>query len=318
VREEQGVSLGLHLPLGRRREAQEVRDSLRLDCDRCTGGDTVHGTADGPSRGARVALVRVERRPAGVGGQVVAETRSSPVDGSFALTVPSAVLPTAAGERCALAYVVSASAKREAPCRELVVLASAVPHLDCGSWRADRLLRHFDARHFHIELFEAELRGGGRLVGRVHRHGTWPAAALVVTARCLECWRSPPYAERGAPLWHEAALWEEERPLRTSTDSHWARFRFELPAELPPAVEARTIAWRYELLARGHVHRWFKETAAITPLLHEEHDDIPPWAAAVGLRSRRCRLGYRLGDRGIGEALAGDGEPAGRSLDVDV
>jgi len=278
------MSLGLHLPLGRRDEAREVRASLRLDRDRCTGGDSVCGTVDGPSRGALAALVRVERRPAGVRTQVVAEARSSSVDGSFALTVPSAVLPTAAGERCALAYLVSAGAERGAPCQELVVRASAVPHLDWGSWRADRLLRDFDARHFHIELSEAELRGGGRLVGRVHRHRVWPTGALVVTARCLECWRSAAYAERGAPLWHEAVLWEEERSLPISTDSHWARFRFELPAELPPAVEARTIAWRYELLARGHVHRWLKETAALTPLLHEEHDDIPPWAAAVRQR----------------------------------
>jgi hypothetical protein len=273
------MSLGLHLPLGRRGEAQEVRDALRLDHGRCAAGGTVDGAVDGPARGAVASLMRVERRPAGVRWQVVAEARSSPVDGSFALTVPPEVLPTAAGERCALAYLVSAGADRRAPCQELVVLASAVPHLDCGSWRADRLLRNFDARHFHIELCEAELCGGGRLVGRVHRHHACPAGRLVVTARCVECWRSAPYAERGVPLWHEVALWEDERALRVSTDSHWARFRFELPAGLPPAVEARTIAWRYELLARGNVNRWLRETAALTPLLHEEPIDIPLFAA---------------------------------------
>jgi hypothetical protein len=39
---------------------------------------------------------------------------------------------------------------------------------------------------------------------------------------------------------------------------------------LPPAVEARTIAWRYELRARRRVRHWFDETAALTPLLHED------------------------------------------------
>jgi hypothetical protein len=56
----------------------------------------------------------------------------------------------------------------------------------------------------------------------------------------------------------------------TDPDASWAAFCFTLPDHLPPAVEARTIAWRYELRAQRHVRHWFNETAARTPLLHED------------------------------------------------
>ena len=49
----------------------------------------------------------------------------------------------------------------------------------------------------------------------------------------------------------------------------WVPFHFDLPQWLPPAVEATTLAWRYELIAQRSVRYWFDETAVITPLLHE-------------------------------------------------
>ena len=261
---------------------------LRLEVERCRAGDEVGGRVDGERRGALVTLARVECRPCGVRRIVVAEAQSSPADGRFVVRVPETALPTVAGERCALVYRASVDGLSER-FPGLIVDASAVPHVDAGSWRPDRLLRDYDARHFHIELFDADLRGGGRLEGRVHRHRCWPAGTLRVTARCTECWRASPFAERGTPLWQEAIMWEETHTLSVAEDSHWAPFRFELPADLPPAVEARTIAWRYELLARGNVHRWLRETAALTPLLHEE--DVEKYRA--GLSSQQLRSSRR-------------------------
>jgi hypothetical protein len=246
------------------------RPFVELDRACCAAGETVVGTVASIAKSASVALVRVERRPRAVRDFIVAEADVMPADGGFALTVPWGAIPTAIGERCATFYVASAGTPHNATSAELVVLASARPHLDAGSWRADRLLSSWNARHFHLELTQADVRGGGTLGGRVHRHGPWRAGAITVTARCLECWRSSAVAERGMPQWHATPLWEAEQALQVDWVGTWARFCFELPRELPPAVEARTIAWRYELVARRNVRHWFDETAALTPLLHEE------------------------------------------------
>jgi hypothetical protein len=50
-----------------------------------------------------------------------------------------------------------------------------------------------------------------------------------------------------------------------------------------PAVEARTIAWRYEVVVRRRSRRGLAETAARTPLLHEES---PAWARGLSGRDR--------------------------------
>ena len=127
----------------------------------------------------------------------------------------------------------------------------------------------WDARHFHIELSDARLEGGGQLVGRVHRHGDWPSGEIAVRARCLECWRATALAARGLPHWEFETLWERHHAILIDRDSTWAPFEFDVPQWLPPAVEATTFAWRYELITQRSVRYWFDETAAITPLLHE-------------------------------------------------
>jgi hypothetical protein len=89
-----------------------------------------------------------------------------------------------------------------------------------------------------------------------------------------------------------SSLWEAEHPLAIDQDAGWAAFCFALPDRLPPAVEARTIAWRYELRAQRTVRHWFNETAALTPLLHEDtrpaHARVQaPGDMVVAGRSRR-------------------------------
>ena len=222
-----------------------------------------------PDEDATVALLRHERVPrAGYVFKVV-EASSSPSDGTFALAVPDQMLPSATGRRCELRYSVCARSDREAAGAPLEVTASARPHLAGDPFATERPLMSWDARHFHIELSDARLEGGGQLVGRVHRHGDWPPGEIAVTARCLECWRAAALAVRGLPNWEFETLWERDHAIRTDLDSTWVPFHFDLPPWLPPAVEATTLAWRYELITQRSVRYWFDETAAITPLLHE-------------------------------------------------
>jgi hypothetical protein len=243
---------------------------VELDRRHCAAGDTVSGRVRGTAGNTAVELVRLERRPGIDREYLVAEAEASRGDGSFALNVPSAALPSATGEQCALLYAAVARTESVIRPAELRVSTTARPHLPSARSEADRLLADWDARHFHIELFDAQLEGGGRLAGRVHRHGSWPRGTIDVRACCLECWRCTPLSDGRTPQWHEASLWEAEQALPIDPDAGWAAFRFDLPDDLPPAVEARTIAWRYELRARRHVRHWFDETAALTPLLHED------------------------------------------------
>ena len=258
-------------PRRTRRGTRERAGRCRLELDResCAAGGAVHGDVVGLADGASVTLLRVERRADRCRLFEVADARAAPPAGAFQLTVPRAALPSTSGKHCALSYIVRSQTADGAVYADLVVIASARPHLDEGSWRADRLLANWDARHFHIELADARLEGGGWLAGRVHRHGRRATGAIVVKARCLECWRSADLA-RPPPQWHVAPLWEHAAALRIDPDATWAPFVFHLPDGLPLAVEASTIAWRYEMLAQRNVPHWFNETAAVTPLLHEQ------------------------------------------------
>ena len=137
-----------------------------------------------------------------------------------------------------------------------------------------RLVGDFDARRFHVELSSAELAGGGSICGRVHRHRALADGPIIVRARCIEAWREAPpriplLPARNSmrmPRWHDRTLWSQELVLEGLADAHWARFAFELPAGLPPAVEARTVAWRYEIEARRPLRLRPDERAVAIPL----------------------------------------------------
>jgi hypothetical protein len=139
---------------------------------------------------------------------------------------------------------------------------------------AMRLVGDFEARRFHVELSTAELVGGGAITGRVHRDRELAAGPIVVRARCVETWReAPPLipivpANRSMrmPRWHERTLWSNELVLDGLAEAHWVGFSFDLPAGLPPAVEARSVAWRYEIEARRPLRLWPDERAVAVPL----------------------------------------------------
>ena len=241
---------------------------LSLDQAGCVAGGVISGRV-ALDEVAKVELLRHERVPHGEYRFKVVEARPSRSDGTFALSVPDQMLPSAIGQRCDLRYSVCARGDREAARAPLEVTASARAHLAGDPFAPERPLMSWDARHFHIELADARVEGGGQLVGRVHRHGEWPAGEIAVKAHCLECWRAVALAVRGLPHWEFSTLWERHHVIHTDLESTWAPFQFDLPQWLPPAVEATTFAWRYELITQRSVRHWFDETAALTPLLHE-------------------------------------------------
>ena len=218
-----------------------------------------------------VELVRRERTP-GARGSFHDGACEPAADGRFELTVPEDAPPTVDSDRCRLAYAVIARRggsrrDRSAAAEEVAVAGGHVQaHLTSGPH--DRLIASFDARRFHVELAEADLRGGGGIAGRVHGHRGSPPDAIVVCARLLECWRiQRAWNIHMQPLWRDEIVWESP-PLAMRWPPHrrWLPFGFPLPAGLPPAVEGRLLAWRYEVEARRPVRFAFDQRAVLTPI----------------------------------------------------
>ena len=129
------------------------------------------------------------------------------------------------------------------------------------------------AHGFHIELGEAVLEGGGVIAGRVHRDADLPDSPLLLTARCIETWRQAPPAamvvattRARPPRWHHSELWSTRLELTGLHDAHWVRFEIAIPPGLPVAVEARSIAWRYEIEVRRPRRLRLADRAVTTPL----------------------------------------------------
>jgi hypothetical protein len=251
-------------------EALEVRPAAA----RVTAGAALTGEVVGFGGVVDVALVRHERVP---GREVAVRCAETTLRGAgrrrFGLDVPEDALPTVRGHGCAIDYELEAreplgdGSRATAP---VTVGASRRPHLDAADIApADRLIVNAAAKHHHLELADAELRGGGRIVGRIHRHGPWVSDALIVEATCVEAWRALLPTLAGVPHWERRLLWSTEATVETDPDRMWVPFAFDLPAGLPPAVEARSLAWRYEIGARRHTRFGVDECAVITPLLFE-------------------------------------------------
>jgi hypothetical protein len=238
-----------------------------------TAGAAATGEVVGFGGIADVALVRLERVP---GRVVTVRCAQATLRGAgrrrFALEVPADALPTARGHDCAIGYELEAREPLGDGSRAsaaITVEASRRPHLESGVGPADRLMANAAARHHHLELADADLRGGGRIVGRIHRHGPWASGALVVEATCVEAWRAQLPTLAGVPHWERRLLWSTEASVETDPDRMWVPFAFDVPAGLPPAVEARALCWRYEISARRHTRFGVDECAVLTPLLFE-------------------------------------------------
>jgi hypothetical protein len=235
-------------------------------------GETVQGRIDGGA-GTKVVLLRLEICPAGTVASRLAEAEADG-EGEFALRMPATAVPTAAGRKCAIEYMVRTEAERHHPPVDLMRV-EATGRLEAGKLQesspfGDRIIARFEARRFHIELSEVDVQGGGQLAGRVHLTPGKTAQGLVLTCRCVESWRvngrSVVHNRRQPPLWKTETIWSESAPLEWRAGETWSGFRVAVPAELPPAVEARSIAWRYEVEARVGTRLGMHDTAVSTPM----------------------------------------------------
>ncbi len=236
-------------------------------------GETVRGHIEGGA-GTKVVLLRLETSPAGT-----AATRLTPGEangeGDFALEVPATAVPTAHGRKCAIEYVVRTVPDGRNASRDLTSV-QVTGRLEAGRLQesapfADRMIARYEARRFHIELAEVDVQGGGQLAGRVHLNpGKTVAQGVVVTCRCLEAWRtngrSIVHNRRQPALWRLETIWSESVPLDWRDGETWSGFRVPVPDALPPAVEARSIAWRYEVEARVRTRLGLSDTAVATPI----------------------------------------------------
>jgi hypothetical protein len=80
------------------------------------------------------------------------------------------------------------------------------------------------------------------------------------------------------PHWERDVLWRARTTVEGDPDRTWVPFAFDVPAGLPPAVEADTLAWRYELSASRRARIGIDEYAILTPVLFET--DGGPWGSA--------------------------------------
>jgi hypothetical protein len=248
---------------------------VRLERLTVAPGELVRGVVPGCEVPTEVALVRVESSPTGAARLTLVRTTAQPsLDGFFAIEVPQGAPPTSAGKRCELAYSVEARPPETRPASrrraQLIVPAGECAVREPGALGEARAVAHHAARRFHLELSDASLVGGGHIRGRIHRHAEALAGGIAVVARCREAWATANTAAFVGPHvaapWHETTLWESEVALDPLDAVNWRPFAFEVPPGLPPAVEARTIAWRYEIEARRSRRFALDERAFATPL----------------------------------------------------
>jgi hypothetical protein len=69
--------------------------------------------------------------------------------------------------------------------------------------------------------------------------------------------------------WDERVMWAATAPIQLEDDRGWAAFRCEIPAGLPAATEADTVAWRYDLAVSRRLRHRPDQRATLTPLLFE-------------------------------------------------
>jgi hypothetical protein len=258
--------------------------ALALSETRAAAGETLHGRVDRQDESARVVveLMRVEHSPAGAASYHVVATELES-DGSFTLEIPDAAPPGITSGECSLHYVLRATAGRDEARQALdvvsergVIRPTLPEQLELGERAAlsERLVASFPGRRMHVELSDAALRGGGHVEGRVHLDRAPAGGRLQASVRCIESWRVSPRPGRlvlmsranAIPLWRQRVCFEEWLELESLDDAHWRGFSFTLPDRLPPAVEARSIAWRYEVEARRSVRLRPDDRAMLTPL----------------------------------------------------
>jgi hypothetical protein len=248
---------------------------------RAAAGAVVRGCARSTNAPARVTveLMRIETSPSGAASYLVVRGAVAG-DGAFTLTIPEGAPPAVHGRACSLEYALRAATDHEELLQafsvDALAEASLPEQLDPAERAAlsERFVASFPGRRMHLELSHADLRGGGRIAGRAHVHRAPARGRLVASIRCLESWRVTPRPGRwilqgrpnGISMWRHETWFEVSEELEPLDADNWRGFSFTLPEWLPPAIEARSIAWRYEVEVRRSVRFGPDERAVLTPL----------------------------------------------------
>ncbi|MGH2871655.1 MAG: hypothetical protein ACRDL5_04240 [Solirubrobacteraceae bacterium] len=148
-----------------------------------------------------------------------------------------------------------------------------------------------EGRGFVIALDEAQPIGGGRIAGRIERRGRRHDGRPVrVEVACNACWmdvapalvgrksmfRWSTYGDicnKPMPIWLDEELFRRRAEVGSLDDANWRRFSFELPGDLPRALEGTfaSFRWRIEACrARG-----IGAEHAAVPLLLVEPPSLP-------------------------------------------
>jgi hypothetical protein len=189
-----------------------------------------------------ISLVRVEQTPSGQQLRPCRETIATPVSSAtdattaharFELNIPADAVPSGRGAQCSLSYALLARSHDR-----------GVP---VNAWAA----------------VEVVARGEAHMKPRVD------PGTMMLDVGCTEAWRSRP-SWRGAPAqWNERVMWAATAPVQLDADRGWAPFRCEIPAGLPAATEADTLAWRHDLAVSRRLRHRPDQHATLTPLLFE-------------------------------------------------
>jgi len=148
-----------------------------------------------------------------------------------------------------------------------------------------------EARGFAITLDEAEPWGGGRIEGRVERRGgRRDERPVTVDVRCHACWLDvapqlvgrkrllswSTYGDvrnRAVPIWLDDEIFRADVEAGPLEEANWHHFAFDLPGELPRALEGTFVAFRWRVEARRK--RRLGAAVASVPLLLGEPQTIP-------------------------------------------
>ncbi len=232
-------------------------------------GETIRGRVEGSPE--LVRLLRVEGSPAGDVRVPIADAKPA-ADGSFELVVPTGTPPTFAAPNCSISYRLRCGRDKQSrhdPTADVVV-SGRLEHVSLEERGPlfDRMIARYDARHFHLELAHADVQGGGQIQGRVHLDRGEPPPVITVTVRCEEVWRVDRRSLnlKRPPLWRWEGAWMERRELEWPLGQRWIAFTFDIPVHLPPALEAPSISWRYEVEASRRTHFSMQERAVATPI----------------------------------------------------
>ena len=147
------------------------------------------------------------------------------------------------------------------------------------------------AHGFRITLDTAEPWGGGHIEGRVERRGErHDRRSISVRVRCLAAWLDvapqllgrkrllswSTYGDirnRAVPIWLDQEVFAHNAELEPLEQANWQHFAFELPGELPRALEGTFVAFRWIVEARRS--RFVGGDVAALPLLIEEPQTLP-------------------------------------------